>query len=287
MLDKTNPANQVEGLTPLYQAINPVQCVSFSSNKERIKNMKYAMSKKLNLPRLSHVPTFGGLDDLAIVAGGPTLNKTYRKIAKFKHIMSCGSAHDHILSLGIKPMLHVECDPTKSQIVNYKRKSKDIIYLLSSRCHRSMFQHLSDCPIRLWHMWETDIGKPYYNGEPAFICGATVVLSAVPIALAMGYKHFHFFGFDSSFEDKENHHAYPQPETSAMMTARVGDPNTGKEFNTTATWLGQAQQFEQMQNHWGHLFKTTVYGNSMMAEMQRFRNKQLKEQQLKEQGAAA
>ena len=116
-------------------------------------------------------------------------------------------------------------------------------------------------------MWEADLGKPAYNGEPAFICGATCVLAAIPVALTMGYKNFHFFGFDSSFENEKEHHAYPQPEYAQMLTVKVGDPEKGKEFRTTATWVGQAQQFEQMKNNWGHLFKATIYGNSLTAEM--------------------
>ena len=87
----------------------------------------------------------------------------------------------------------------------------------------------------------------------------------------MLFKHMHFFGFDSSFESKENHHAYPQPETAQMLSVKVGDPTNGREFQTTATWLGQAQQFEEMRNHW--VFDVTIYGDSLTAEMERNRNK--------------
>ena len=59
---------------------------------------------------------------------------------------------------------------------------------------------LRDREIYLWHMWEADLGKPIYKGEPAFMCGATVLLAAIPVALSLGYREFHFFGIDSSFE---------------------------------------------------------------------------------------
>ena len=274
MLEQSTMKQEVGGIAPNFQPVSPVKCISFSDTSERKKNMRWCMGKERNLPRLGNMQRVQ-TDDLAIVAGGPSLNKTYRKIERFKDIMSCGSSHDHVISLGIKPTMHIECDPMKTQIDNYKRTLDGFTYLLASRCHRSMFQKLRDNDVRLWHMWEQDLGKEIYKGEPAFICGATVVLAAVPIALSLGYKHFHFFGFDSSFESDEQHHAYPQHEYAQMMTARVGDATHGKDFRTTATWIGQAQQFEEMQNNWGHLFKVTIYGNSMMSEMQKYREKQL------------
>jgi hypothetical protein len=208
-------------------------------------------------------------DHIAIVAGGPTLNETYQDAMKFDAIMSCGSSHDHVVSLGIKPTYHVECDPSWHQVKMYRENPEGTKYLVSSRCSKSMFDRLKGRDIYLWHMWEGDLGKPVYRGEPAFVCGATVVLSAIPVALTLGYKHLHFFGFDSSFKSKEQHHAYAQPETAQMLQVRVGDPVNGRLFETTATWAGQVQQFEDMRNHWP--FECTVYGDSLTAEVERIR----------------
>jgi hypothetical protein len=151
----------------------------------------------------------------------------------------------------------------------YRENPEGTKYLVSSRCSKSMFDRLKGRDIYLWHMWEGDLGKPVYRGEPAFVCGATVVLSAIPVALTLGYKHLHFFGFDSSFKSKEQHHAYAQPETAQMLQVRVGDPVNGRLFETTATWAGQVQQFEDMRNHWP--FECTVYGDSLTAEVERIR----------------
>ena len=208
-------------------------------------------------------------NDIAIVGGGPTLNDTYKEVEKFAHVMTCGSAHDHAIKLGIKPTYHVECDPSWHQVKNYHECPPGTKYLISSRCSKSMFDRLKGRDIYLWHMWEGDLGKPVYRGEPAFVCGATVVLSAIPVALTLGYKHLHFFGFDSSFKSKEQHHAYAQPETAQMLQVRVGDPVNGRLFETTATWAGQVQQFEDMRNHWP--FECTVYGDSLTAEVERIR----------------
>ena len=259
---------------PAYVVINKVECVSFSNSKERKRNMRWCMNKHRKIRRLFDMPMPKEEErtDIAIVAGGPSLNDTFEEVKKYKYIMTCGSVHDHAIKLGIKPTYHVECDPSHYQIRNYHEDS-NANYLVSSRCNKVMFKKLQDRNVFLWHMWEQDLGKPIYQGEPAFVCGATVTLSAIPIAIALQFKHMHFFGFDSSFKDKEQHHAYHQPEKAQMLKIKVGDQINGKEFETTATWVGQAQQFEDMQNHWG--FKSTFYGESLMAEIQRIRTLEL------------
>ena len=255
------------GAVPAFLPLAPVHCIAYAGNGERKKNMRHAMSKQLNLPRIQTLRPATN-ENLAIVAGGPSLNRTYKDISNFSDIMTCGSAHDHAVKLGIKPTYHVECDPDLRQIDCYNEVS-DAFYLISSRCHKSMFKKLEGRKVYLWHMWENELGKGPYKGEPAFICGATVVLSAVPIAMQLGYKHLHFFGFDSSFPSFEENHAYPMKEHSQQMTVKVGDPISGKEFLSTATWIGQAQQFQDMRRNWP--FRCTVYGDGMIAEMERTR----------------
>ena len=273
MLDDTKTVT-TEGAAaspPIMSPLAKVQCISQSNDKERLRNMKWCMAESQGIRRIQGMPKPMDSTHLAIIGGGPTLNDTYKKISRFKYSMSCGSSHDHVVGLGINPTYHIECDPHLSQINMYNRVPKGTKYLISSRCHRSMFKKLKGRDVYLWHMWEADLTKKPYKGEEAFICGATCVLAAIPVAIYLKFKHFHFFGFDSSFPDKENHHAYKQPETAQMLTVKVGDPVEGKEFLTTATWAGQAQQFEDMQNHWGMHFDVKIYGDSMQAEMQRYR----------------
>ena len=233
--------------------------------------MRWCMSEKQGFKRITELVMPTGRHHIAIIGGGPSLNETYKEAAKFTTSMSCGSTHDHVIRLGIKPTYHLECDPAIAQLKNYKEKCPSIKYLVSSRCHRGMFKNMRDKgnEIYLWHMWEATLGKPIYKGEPAFICGATCVLSAIPIALTLGYKHLHFFGFDSSFVSRDQHHAYSQAENATMMKVRVGHPETGREFDTTATWIGQAQQFEDMRNHWP--MEVSIYGDSLTSEMEKER----------------
>jgi hypothetical protein len=259
--------------TPAYHPLAPVQCVSFLDKKGRMRNLRYALSKKANLKRFGILQTVHHSGRLSIVGGGPSLNETCKDISG--DVMVCGSVHDHAIKLGIVPTYAVECDPSLSQIDHYNENQKGCKYLVASRCDRTMFERLKGRDIYLWNMHEPDLPKSIYKEEPAFLCGATVILSAIPLALTLGYREFHFYGVDSSFKVFEQHHAYGNIEEKAqVLSVRVGDPIKGKEFLTTATWIGQAQQYQDMRKHWGHMFKATFHGDGMLAEMERLQGKQ-------------
>lgn len=258
-----------------YLPLSPVQCVSFLDKKGRRKNLRWSLSKKANIKRIGllHTVQQTHAGKLSIIGGGPSLNENYSEIVG--DTMVCGSAHDHAVKLGIKPTWAVECDPSLGQVKFYSRKPEGTKYLVASRCDKTMFHALKDRDVYLWHMWEQDLGKPAYKGEPAFVCGATVLLAAIPVALTLGYREFHFYGVDSSFKSIEEHHAYGDvPESSQHIKVKVGDPEKGKEFETTATWIGQAQQYQEMVQHWGHMFKGTFHGGGMLAEMERIAGRQ-------------
>ena len=266
MTKKKAKQQQVSGSVPAYLPLRPVQCIAFSDNKTRKKNMKWVF--KQSIPRLWD-KKIDRKDKIALIAGGPSLNETYKDIPKDADIMVCGSAHDHAVRLGIKPKFALECDPSLIQIDNYKENPKDCTYLVASRCDKTMFKHLKGRNVLIWHMWEQELGKEIYQGEPAFLCGATVFLASIPLSLALGYKEFHIFGADSSFKTFEQNHAYPMHEPSQVIDVKVGDPKTGPLFRTTATWAGQAQQYQDMVHHWGNMFKAKIYGDGMLAEMER------------------
>jgi hypothetical protein len=249
-----------------YQVCPNITCIPAANKEQRLVNMSHAFS--LNLPRLRVIP-IAQTKSLAIIGGGPTLNDTYKEIANYDVVMSCGSTHDHLTKLGVRSNYHLECDPELMQVKYYQTNKIGCTYLVASRCHSSMFQVLKHKKVILWHMWEEDLTIEPYRGELAIKGAISCVLCALSTALAMGFKDIHFFGFDSSFPDKDNHHAYPSEESAQMLTTRLGDPETGPQFLTTSTWIAQARTFHEMQGAWGHEFKATVHGDSMMAEMQR------------------
>ena len=244
----------------IYQPFPEVRLIDTASTEQIKKNIAHSLS--LDLPRFSTNDAVVRGDTVAIVSGGISLNRTYSKIFAFSDVISCGSAHDHIIDLGIKSKYHINFDTSEKQAENYRNKS-DAVYLLASRCHSNIFETLTNRKLKLWHKWEYAVGKGAYKNEPVILCGATVALAATSIAILLGYKHLHYFGFDCS-----GTHAYPQDEAAKEKVISVN----GQKFVTTETWLTTIKQFELMQECWGNFFDVKIHGPSLMAEIQKIRN---------------
>ncbi len=261
--------------SPTMNKLGPVTCIAFLDKKGRRRNLRWALGKTANIKRMTLLQMLGPTQHngkLSIIGGGPSLNDTYKEISGDS--MVCGTAHDHVVKLGINPTYAIECDPSLGQINYYKENPKGTKYLICSRCDRTMFKHLNGRDIYLWHMWESDLGKIPYRGEPAFICGATVLLAAIPVALSLGYKELHFYGCDSSFPSLDRHHAYKNVEENAQVIEVAVGKEDGEKYTTTATWVGQAQQYQDMVNNWGHLFKGHFHGEGMLGAMERHAGRQ-------------
>jgi hypothetical protein len=220
-------------------------------------------------PRLHSMEGYGkykGTNPLAIVTGGPSLNKTHWRLNEYKTIMVCGSAHDHLVNMGYKPDYAVICDADPSVPENYRRPVKTCKYLLASSCHDSIFEALAGHDVTIFH--NAGIDPKHYRGEPYIQGGCTVTLRALNVAIVLGYLDHHYFGFDSSFEDFEHHHAYSYGSDEDVIRVRVGGEG-GRVFLTTPTWLCQALHFQEQLRKTGHLFSPTVHGDGMIAEIMR------------------
>jgi hypothetical protein len=92
-----------------------------------------------------------------------------------------------------------------------------------------------------------------------------VTLVAVDIALGLGFQHFHFFGFDSSYGDDGEHHCAPIHGSLdyEKNIAKVGD----KEFVVDKGLMVQAEQFFKLVIGNGKYFHSTIYGDGLIAAM--------------------
>jgi hypothetical protein len=215
-----------------------------------------------NLPRLHHLPQYGKHDDrpLAVVAGGPSLDKTFDELAEFDRIMVCGSAHDYLIGRGFVPTYSAVCDADISTTDFMKLPDHRCCYFIASMCHPALFDLLTGHRVVLWHSFQGDLDC--FCGEPAIMGGCTITLRAINLAIVLGYKNLHFFGLDSSFV--ENEHCYEsQPSSPVTIEARAG----GKVFKTTPPWLAQATHFAEMYRNMSHLFTPTVHGDGLIAAM--------------------
>jgi hypothetical protein len=217
---------------------------------------------KRNLPFLTSQSFENTNEPLAIVAGGPTLKTTINELRKFKHVMVCGSAHDHLISQGIKPSYAVFCDgmphpPFFSEI------AKNCQYLLATQCDPSLFDHLADRKIMMWDCEDAGLDVGTYAGRKRIVGGSTVAMRAPALGMLLGFSDFHFFGVDSSFEDEIDRHAYDYADESDVLPARMVEFN-GRLFKTCNAFVAQAQDFQSTLKKYGTLFNVTVHGDSLL-----------------------
>lgn len=228
-----------------------------------------------NLPRF--VDEFElGMDrpPAIIIAGGPSLKTDLSKI-KY-HVVGdrfgCGTNHDYLIENGITPRYHVICDPGDETVDFIKKPHKDIIYLLSSCCSPKTFDALEGYRVYVWHshftLEDKEIMLCDYHGEPSIKTGPSVTLAAFPISWLMGYRKYHFFGFDCSFpENNIDQHAYKydyikeEPVIVHMGNKKYyTTPGFMIQLRTFITYIGLSKGIE-----------VSVYGDSLVSAVCQWR----------------
>lgn len=206
---------------------------------------------------------FKGEYPLAIVGGGPSLADTIEELRTFRHMIVCGSAHDHIVSQGIEPEFCAVLDPDPIA-ANYLRKPcETTTYLVSSNCDAAVFNALERYQVVLWHC-AGSVSPELVAVENCIGGGCTVTLRAIGIALLMGYGNLHFFGFDSCNKG-DQHHAYAAEEIDPPVDVYI--PGSDQVFSCSPYHLAQAQQFQDALRDFGQYFTVKIHGHGLIAEL--------------------
>lgn len=257
----------VGGEEAFYPILNIPDSQSPVSDADYCRNMAKRIA--MPYPRLHLMPGYGkykGTERLAIVAGGPSLNETLAELDVMPTIMACGSAHDRIVELGYVPDYTVVSDPHPAAARYLTNPVKSCKYLISSACDDAVFDALDGFDVILWN--SAGVGLEHYQGEPCIQGGGTVTLRATNLAIVLGHLNHHYFGFDSSFKDEQQTHAYAYDEPEKIIRVRVGGVN-GREFLTNASGMVQALHWQEQLRHTGYMFTPTVHGDGMIAEIMR------------------
>jgi hypothetical protein len=221
-------------------------------------------------PRVEDMDEMRDFSPLAIVAGGPSLNRTYLDLESFKKIMVCGSAHNRLLELGIEPTWAVVSDPDPIMAQYLTRPSPRTKYLLSSACAQEVFDVLSDRDFAVWNCGDAQLDSEKWRGQGVvFGGGCTVLTRAMSIAAAFGYWDMHFFGCDTSIEKDGTHHAYEFATDGETIGEVVPLQITldGPEYLVPAYLIGQAFDLKGMIEGLAHRIKVTVHGDGFFAAM--------------------
>ena len=152
-----------------------------------------------------------------MVGGGPSLKNHLHELLslvdKGGKIFAMNGACGYLNELGITPEYQVIVDARQrtSTLVGTARE-----HLIASQCHPDTVDSASKHNnIRLWHLQIGDI-EQYFPESKVNEGGYAIMQSAISVgnsslglAYALGFRDFHIFGYDSSYECGKSH-AYKQ-----------------------------------------------------------------------------
>lgn len=205
---------------------------------------------------------------VAIVGFSPSLVDTWEDVTKCDAVLTMSGSHDFLLSRGIVPTYHVECDPRPHKANFLRRTHPDTTYLLASTCHPSLFEMLSHRKVVMWHGFTDDgveeqekiVGR-FDPGVRLLAGGTQCGGRSIVVARELGHTVFNCHGMDCSYRGEiqwAGEH-YTQRHDTFMLDV------DGKQFETSDLMLQATEDFfVVMKMLSGCQFK--VYGDGLLAE---------------------
>lgn len=191
------------------------------------------VNSRLDIPWVEEVPAHSGV---AVICGSaPSLRRHYADIRGT--VFACSTAGHALAAQGIEIAYQVIMDPLESSV-------NDLVdaegHLIASFAAPAVFE-VATRPV-LWHPIIKDI-EDYIPADRPFIGiggGITVLNSALGLAYTLGFREFHVYGADSSYEDGKR---YADPSTPPNPTTPLWIEENGKQYLTSYDLRQQAVVF--------------------------------------------
>lgn len=184
----------------------PVRGVMSAEARGAQMSAAMAAAKENGWPMIRRVPA--QKKTISLVCYGPSLKHTWRYIPR--PMMTVSGAHDFMVSKGIIPDFHSDCDPREEKTAMLK-PVKGVKYLMASVCHPGIWQILKGHDVELWHLHngpETDVWLREHDPKTPPVGGGTTIGSrALQVANLLGYERFEIFGMDCSYDEDGTRHA--------------------------------------------------------------------------------
>lgn len=211
-------------------------------------------TKRVNIGRrgedgVERVPPNDGR--AVIVCYGPSLQQSWPLIARERKlygakIVTVSGAHDFLISKGIVPDIHMDCDPREHKGFFTKTPHPDVEYQMASCNHSSVIDNLLPFNLSLWHVYNSveDERVVAEDGpDPNNVLvggGGSIGCRAFNVMYMQGYRSFSVYGFDCSFRQDGAQHAGPH---SGKKQHRWAVKAGGRWFVTSGNMLYIARSF--------------------------------------------
>ena len=158
-------------------------------------------------------------------------------------MFSCNGTHDFLTDNQITPDFFVMLDARPCNDFA-KIPQKDCVYFLASQCHPNVFDRFKSYNVMLWHTEHEWLPKKAIERQGRDHFGyvsakGSVGLTSIGLAYTLGFREFHLYGFDSSFEESQHSYKQEQNENDEIVTHEIN----GKLFRSTPALMGQIWNF--------------------------------------------
>jgi len=264
-----NTLNNYFQRKPILPFINTFNKFSFKERKNNIdKNLSYRYKD------ISHL--FNELNDkkAIIIGGAPSVDNYIQYIKEMQAngavVLTIERMNLWCIKNGIKPNYVVCMDACDDICEGFKEIDKDSKFLLASQAHNSAFEMLQGRDVYIFNLPQKGISqqeywhKYGYKNATVVNAGGSVTLGAIVLAIILGSKDLHIFGFDCHITNGNY----------AKGIAGVGCIHNqieifieGKKFLTTASYLSFMQQFFILMSYAqkaGNIKNVYIYGDSLI-----------------------
>jgi len=210
---------------------------------------------------------------IVFVGNAPSVANDLRHIRRRQRrgaeVWTVNGAHDYLIDNGITPDAALFCDPADRMPTVVQKLNDETIYMVASCCSPAFFDHLAGRKVLLWHMNNEfgeekfcgDLGRVHGKFGAVFSGGSTCILRAPSVAYFLGYRDFHFYGVDSSFDGP----SHVNRDDSDLFGVIFNVECNGRIFRTNVPLARQAEEFallHQVMSRCGAKFH--VHGSGLL-----------------------
>ena len=217
------------------------QCIA--TDDELFANIKKSLER--GLPEILTAHESHG-SPVVIVGSGPSIESQLESIREAYRVgvpvVAIKDAHDWLIEHGIIPDYAIAVDPQEHRWNCFKLKNAKVHYLIASQCNESMFEHLKDMKVTIWHLHMKK--DQTYPPNRMLISGATTSgLRAISVFYVLGFRDFHLYGLDSCLDKDRLRVNGDGVKHGDTVTEIMIEPN-GEKFLCTPALVLQAQSFQ-------------------------------------------
>lgn len=208
------------------------------SDGELLSNLE--ASRKRNLPKL-RLDAMVRERPLVICGSGPSLAWNFKKIPENADVMALNGAYKFLRAAGVKPNYFAMLDARPAN-TNFLEgvEGDDALFLFASQVHPDVFEKARGLRAGVFHLASATTQKVFPDEELYVGGGGTIGLTALGIALALGYRHVILMGYDSSFVGPHRHVQFQsQNQVEEEFSVWVKD----RQYRTTKAMAAQAMDF--------------------------------------------